>query len=56
MILSPEPLNVYSLAVKWSTVGLLLIFKFILGFNAQSIGFTNSIAWLYIPKEEQVLI
>ena len=43
-ILSPKPLNLYSLVLEWATVRLMLIFQCILGLQSQSIDFTNSFA------------
>ena len=55
-ILSPEPLNTYSPVVQWFTLILMLILKFIIGLQSQSIRFTNESYWAHIPREGKVLI
>ena len=40
-ILSPEPLKSYSPVVQWATVRLMFILQCIIGFQIQSIEFTN---------------
>ena len=52
--LSPKPLHAYSPVVQWATVRLMLILQCILGFQSQSIDFTNSFAQAYIPSCEPV--
>ena len=54
--LSPKPLNSYYLVVQWATVRLMLILQCILGFQSQSIDFTNSCAQADIPNGEPFFI
>ena len=48
--LSSKPLNSYSPVVQWVTVRLMLIFRCIIGFQSQSIDFTNAFAQADIPS------
>ena len=54
--MSPKPLKSYSTVVKWATVRLRLILKCILGFQSQSIDFTNAFSQSDIPIGEPVFI
>ena len=54
--LSPEPLNSHSPVVQWATVRLMLILQYILGFQSQSIDFTNAFSQADIPSGETVFI
>ena len=54
--MSHEPLNLYSPVVQWVTVRLILILRFILGLQSQSIYFTNIFSQADIPSGEPVLI
>ena len=54
--LSSEPLNLYSPVVQWVTVRLILILKCILGFQSQSIDFTNYFAQADIPSWYPIFI
>ena len=49
--LSSEPLNLYSTVVQWTIVRLMLNFQCILGFQSQSINFTNTFAKADISVE-----
>ena len=53
---SPKPLNSYSPVVQWATVRLMLILQCILGFQSQSIDFTNDFSQADIPSGEPVFI
>ena len=55
-ILSPKALKSYSPVVQWATVRLMLILQCILGFQSQSIDFTNAFAQADIPRGEPVFI
>ena len=55
-MLSPKPLNSYSPVVQWDTVRLMLILQCILGFQSQSIDFTNAFAQEEIPSGGPVFI
>ena len=54
--LYPEPLNSYSPVVQWATVRLMLILQCILGFQSQSIDFTNAFAQADIPSGEPFFV
>ena len=54
--LSPETLNSYYSVVQWGTVRLVLILQCILGFQSQTIDFTNDFAQADIPSEETVFV
>ena len=54
--LSPESLDLYYPLVQWVIVILMLILQCILGFQSQSIDFTNAFAQADIPSGEPVLI
>ena len=54
--LSHEPLNSYYPVVKWATVRLMLILKFILGLQSQIIDFTNVFTQADNPSREPVFI
>ena len=49
-ILSLKPLNSYTPVVQWATVRLMLILRYILGLQSQSIDFKNAFAQAYIPS------
>ena len=54
--LSPEPKELYSPVVQWSTVRLMLIIQYILGLKIQSVDFKNAFDQADIPGGEPVLI
>ena len=55
-ILSHKPLDLYYTVVQWATVRLMLILKFILGLQIQSIDFKNAFSQSDIPSGEAVFI
>ena len=54
--MSPERLNSYYPVVQWSTVRLMLIFQFILGFRSHIIDFANTFAQADITIGEPVFV
>ena len=54
--LYPEPLNLYSTMVQWTTARLVLILKCIIGFQSQIIDFTNAFYQADILSGDPVFI